>query len=411
MVFVEPSDPDREVWTGARMGPSGATARTGIPARPIAALRMTLDSILARDSVLFVVGNLESPAAGIITPDAQYAASVAQEHAGLRVADATSHVAKLRGTKSPAELALITKAAAITVDAERAAMATVAPGLNEFEVQARIEYTFRRDGADRPSFASIVGSGPNSTTLHYNSDDRFMADGELVVMDVGASYQGYAADVTRTVPVSGSYSPDQRAIYQLVRDAQAAAERQATVGAVARLMNDSATATLAAGLTKLGLIESPTATYDCGVNVGDNGARNRCPQYTLYYMHGLGHGIGLDVHDPEQFYYTGRIGTGSAFTIEPGLYVRANLAAILPQTTRNRAMLAAIGPAITRYGNIGVRIEDDYLAIGDHVERVSTAPREMSEIEAAMRQRPPSDARDSTKIDWYPRKRPGERGV
>ena len=136
--------------------------------------------------------------------------------------------------------------------------------MNEFEIQSLIEYTFRRNGADRPSFSTIVGSGPNSTTLHYNADDRFMNAGEVVVMDIGASYRGYAADVTRTVPINGTFTPDQRAIYQIVRDAQAAAERQAKLGAKAQLMSDSASAVLAAGLARLGLIESPTATYDCG---------------------------------------------------------------------------------------------------------------------------------------------------
>jgi Xaa-Pro aminopeptidase len=102
-------------------------------------------------------------------------------------------------------------------------MAAVEPGMNEFEIQALIEYTFRRNGADRPSFSTIVGSGPNSTTLHYNVDDRFIEPGDVIVMDIGASYKGYAADVTRTVPASGKFSPQQRAVYEIVRAAQAAA--------------------------------------------------------------------------------------------------------------------------------------------------------------------------------------------
>jgi Xaa-Pro aminopeptidase len=365
-LFVEPSDPDKEVWSGHRMGLAGATKATGLTARPVRQLRAVVDSLV-------------------------------RTHA--KIQDATQMELELRGTKSPAELALIRKAVAITADAEGAAFHVVAPGVNEFEVQAEIEYVFRHDGADRPSFASIVGSGPNATTLHYNANDRFMAAGDLVVMDIGASYRGYAGDVTRTVPVSGTFSDDQRAIYQIVRDAQAAGERQATLGAPAHLMNDSATAVLAAGLTRLGLIESPDALYDCGTGTH---AGQVCPQYMLYYMHGLGHGIGLDVHDPDQSYYTGRIGPGSAFTIEPGLYVRANLPAILAGTPRNRALLDKIGPAIARYANIGVRIEDDYIATPQGVEWVSRAPREAAEIEAAMRDRtPPATARDTVKIDWY----------
>jgi len=200
----------------------------------------------------------------------------------------------------------------------------------------------------------------------------------VVVMDIGASYRGYAADVTRTVPANGTFSPEQREIYQIVRDAQAAAERQAKIGVPAQLMTDSANAVMTRGLARLGLIESADATYDA--------SRGRQePQLQLYYMHGLGHGIGLEVHDPDQFYFTGAIGEGSAFTIEPGIYVRENLLDIIPDTPRNRAMIAKIGPAVERYKNIGIRIEDDYVATDKGVEWISRAPREISEIEALMR--------------------------
>jgi Xaa-Pro aminopeptidase len=244
-----------------------------------------------------------------------------------------------------------------------------------------IEYIFRRNGADRPSFASIIGSGPNSTTLHYNADDRVIERGDLVVMDIGASYKGYAADVTRTIPASGVYSPQQRAVYQIVRDAQAAAERQAKLGALSQLMSDSAAVVLAAGLTRLGLIESPIATYDCDLA----GQTAQCQQLELYYMHGVGHGIGLEVHDPDQFYYSQKIAAGSAFTIEPGIYVRANVLDVLLDTPRNRALAAKLRPAVEQYRNIGVRIEDDYVATSTGVEWISRAPRELSEIEAIMR--------------------------
>jgi Xaa-Pro aminopeptidase len=135
---------------------------------------------------------------------------------------------------------------------------------------------------------------------------------------------------------------------------------------------------LAAGLTRLGLIESDTATYECG------GTR-LCAQWSLYYMHLLGHGIGLEVHDPEQFYFSGTIAPGSAFTIEPGLYVRAHLDEIVPDTPRNRIMLAKIRAAVHRYANIGVRIEDDYIATPEGVRRISNAPRDTDEIEATMK--------------------------
>lgn len=396
-LFVQPSDPSKEVWTGHRIGVAGAARLTGLPVRPSGDLQKVLDSLLATGASLHVVANVSeegSPPAA----EQDLVRGFAERHRRVGVdANPTAIVDRLRGQKSAAELDLIRRAVAITVDAQREAIAAVKPGMNEFELQALIEYTFRRNGADRPSFSTIVGSGPNATTLHYNADDRFMQPGDMVVMDVGASYRGYAADVTRSVPVSGKFTADQRAIYQLVRDAQRAAESRVAIGSTKQELADTAAATIAAGLARLGLIESPTATYDCAEE-----GQHSCPQYRLYYMHGLGHGIGLDVHDPDQ-YDDERIAVGSAFTIEPGVYVRANLLEILPDTRRNRALAAKIGPAVARYANIGVRIEDDYIATAHGVDWVSRAPREADEIEAAIAARAsdPLTRRDSTKVEWY----------
>ena len=400
-LFVEPRIPAREVWVGARLGIAGAQHRTGLAARGIDALAKVIDSLAATGLPMYVVGDFGGDEGGdhvSLTPDQQFVAAIKREHPALVIRDATPNVRQLRATKSVGELALIRQSAEITARAERAAMQALAPGMNEFEIQALIEYVFRRNGAERPSFASIVGSGPNATTLHYNADDRFIDKGDLVVMDVGASYKGYASDVTRTIPATGTYSPEQRAVYQIVRDAQAAAERQATLGAYAHLMSDSATAVLTAGLTRLGLIESPSATYDCDFG----GQTSQCPQYEMYYMHGLGHGIGLEVHDPEQFDYSLRIAPGSAFTIEPGIYVRSDVLDVLPQTPRNQALATKLRPAVDRYHNIGVRIEDDYIATPTTVEWISRAPREMAEIEAIMKlPRSTSVPRDTLLIDRY----------
>jgi Xaa-Pro aminopeptidase len=383
-LFVEPREPAREVWIGSRLGTQGATQHTGLPARDISDFSRVVDSLASTGLPMYVVGDFGGEDPGdraTLSSDEQFVAALRRHHPSLVVKAATPQLQLLRGTKSPAELALIRRAAEITASAEQAAMHALQPGMNEYEIQAIVEYTFRRNGADRPSFASIIGSGPNATTLHYNTNDRIIDRNDMVVMDIGASYQGYAADVTRSIPASGSYSVEQRAIYQVVRDAQAAAERQAKLGAPAHLMSDSATAALAAGLTRLGLIESPGAIYDCDYG----GQMMQCPQYQLFYMHALGHGIGLEVHDPEQFYFTQTIAPGSAFTIEPGVYVRADMLDVLPQTARNRAVAAKLRPAVERFRNIGVRIEDDYIVTPAGVEWISRAPREMSEIEAVMR--------------------------
>jgi Xaa-Pro aminopeptidase len=343
-----------------------------------------LDSLAKTGMPFSVVGEFgsgEGEGPVVRSPDEQMMDALQKKYPSLKVTSVDPLVEELRGTKSPAELALIRQAVEITVRAQKEAIAALKDGMNEFEIQALIEYTFRRNGADRPSFATIVGSGPNSTTLHYNANDRFIGINDLVVMDVGASYKGYAADVTRTVPASGRFSPTQRDVYTIVRDAQAAAERQAKLGAPSRLMSDSANAVIANGLARLRLIESPDATYDCSTGA----APRQCPQYTLYYMHGLGHGIGLEVHDPEQYYYTAKLLPGSAFTLEPGIYVREHVLEEMPDTPRNRELAAKLLPMVTFYRNIGVRIEDDYLVTDKGVEWVSRAPREIVEIEALMK--------------------------
>jgi Xaa-Pro aminopeptidase len=403
-LFVLPSDPSREVWTGRRLGLDGVKKMLGFEPHARATLTAVLDTLLSRagTSVLQVVGDY-APGRSVLSADDQFVRAVAAKHSNTTIRSANAAVNQLRRVKSVAELDLIRKSVAITVDAQREAMRAMEPGQNEFETQALIEYTFRRNGADRPSFSTIVGSGPNSTTLHYNADDRFFGDGDVVVMDIGASYRGYSADVTRTVPVSGKFSADQRAIYQAVRDVQATGERQAKLNTPGGLMADSANAAMDAALARLGLIESSGATYDC-----DTSGTRQCSQRSLYYMHGLGHGIGLDVHDPGAAGGGGGGGgasnlvPGSAFTIEPGIYVRENLLEIIPHTTRNLAMIEKIRPAVERYRNIGVRIEDDYIMTSAGLEWVSRAPREMSEIEALMSEPWKGPApRARARVEWY----------
>ena len=389
--FVRPRDPSTEVWSGARLGVEGVARLTGATGRDYSELPAVLDSLIATRRPLHVIGAYSTRPREIVTVDDQVVRSLTAKHQGLTIRSANAIVADLRRRKSPAELDLLRKSIALTVEAQREAMRLIEPGMNEFEVQALIEYTFRRYGSDRPGFATIVGSGPNATTLHYNANDRFMQAGEMVVMDVGAAFRGYSADVTRTVPVSGTFTPEQRAIYQIVRDAQAAAEAAAKPGSRRQAQSAAAVQVLAAGLARLGLIDAPNAAFDCG-------GAERCSQLSLYYMHGLGHDIGLDVHDPN----SSELVVGSAFTIEPGIYVRANTIDVIPDTPANRALREKLRPVVERYRNIGVRIEDDYLVTAQGVEWVSRAPREIDEIEALMRGpfTGPSP-RDPAKVEWY----------
>jgi len=394
-LFVQTKDPAREVWTGNRLGTQNTMTELGLAGRAFEDLRRVLDSLLAAGMGLSVIGEFGSEDATSLTPDAQFIAALKQQRPSLETTDFTPEVLRLRGRKSGAELELIRRAIEITNRAHREAIQAAEPGMNEFELQGLIEYVFRRNGADRPSFATIIGSGPNSTTLHYNTNDRFINAGETIVMDIGASYRGYSADVTRTIPANGVFSAEQRAVYQIVRDAQMAAEKEARVGGTLGAMSAASDAVLAAGLARIGLIESAGASYDCGDGTG------RCPQYRMFYMHGLGHGIGLEVHDPDQ-YYTGPIAIGSAFTLEPGIYVRANALDVLPDTPRNRAMIAKLRPALARYQNIGVRIEDDYLVTDKGVEWISRVPREIAEIEQLMKGAYAGPAkRDPALVDVY----------
>lgn len=379
-IFVQPKNPAQEVWNGIRVGAAGAQEALGVEGRTTGELNAVLDSLLRTARQVNVAGDLTGPG-DALTPHAQFVARLRATYPEVRVSDVTAAVATLRGAKSPAEFDRLRIAAAISARGHIAAMLMTVPGVGEFELEAAAEYQWRREGADGPGYTSIVGSGPNSTILHYGENSRAAEAGEVVVMDMAASFDGYTADITRTIPVSGRFSGAQREIYQVVLDALKAAERQIAAGAPARALTDSSNAVLAAGLKRLGLMDAIGGTYDCG-----SAERPRtCSQLGLFYMHSIGHGIGLDVHDPETFYETGRIAVGSAFTLEPGIYVRPGTALLLRDTPRNRALLEQIAPALARYEAIGVRIEDDYLVTANGVERPSAeVPREIDEVEAIM---------------------------
>ena len=391
-LFVNPRDPAQETWEGYRVGPDGVDAVAGMPGRSVEDLPAVMDSLLANGwSAVYVAGTY-TPSTDVANDVTQRVNALLAESGGAEIRTLDNELEVLRGVKSADEIELLRRAIDITSQAQRELAGLVGPGVNEFEGQAIIEHTFRRYGSERPAFATIVGSGPNSTVLHYNANDRFMEDGDVVVADIGASYGGYAADVTRTLPVNGRFTDAQREIYQLVRDAQTAAEEIARPGASVFDMSREAATVLAVGLAELGLIESPGATFDAG-------GGQEYPQYFLYYMHALSHGIGLDVHDP----WPQVMEPGVAFTIEPGIYVRPNLfSEVVPDTPRNRQMRDALLPAFERYVGIGVRIEDDYLITETGLERLSLAPREIDEIEALMAE-PWSgpDARRPEWVEWY----------
>jgi len=393
-LFRQDRAPSDILFNGQLEEPADVTRRTNLAVRPLAQLAPVVDSLIAAGRPLFTIRDTR-PYGGTndtLTRGSVFVAALRRRTPAPTILSADSAILALRGRKSAAEEQLVRRSAAITSQSVNNAIRSIRPGLHEYDVQAMLESGFRSGGGDsHPGFATNVSAGMNSTTAHHRADDAPLVAGKLVLMDVGAAYQGYSADVTRTVPVSGKFTPEQREIYQLVRDAQASAERAATLGAPGNGMGDSASATIALGLARLGLIESPDATFDppwaerCARSPG------QCRQSYFFYFHGVGHGIGLDVHDATQHSAgrgggapAGGIQPGDAFTIEPGIYIDARRIALLSDTPKNRAFIAKMRGVIAKYDGIGVRIEDDYMATPRGVERITPAVREISEIEALM---------------------------
>ena len=393
MLFEPPTDPRLALYNGFPPDSGDLARRTGLGLRHLEALRPMLDTLIGRGP-LFVVSDVHARdylRSDTLTRGRRFVQHFWGAHPRLEVRSADPLLDSLRVVKSPAEIALLRRVVAISTDGHQAAMRRVAPGVNERDILAVTDYTFRTAGGAGSSFRAIVGSGPNSTSYHYRANDRVMQAGEVVVIDAGALYQGYVGDVTRTLPVNGLFTPDQAAVYRIVRAAQAAAEAVARPGAPVAAGDSAIRAVEARELATLGLIESPDATFDPPWADAARCARAPvvCRQAFLYMAHGPGHGIGLEVHDAGGYSYspTGRFQQNEVFTIEPGVYISTTLLDMLPDTPRNRQFIAKVRPVVERYNHLGVRIEDDYLVTATGVERLSLAPREIPEIEATMRRR------------------------
>lgn len=267
------------------------------------------------------------------------ARSLAQVSSGIAVRDAAPLFRELRLIKSPREIELIQHAIDITGEGFERAIAQAAPGRCECELQAEFDYTFTRRRAHF-GYPTIVGSGVNGTTLHYNENRGTLEAGALVVIDAGAEYEQYSADVTRTIAVDGKFTKEQAAIYRIVYDAQQAAIAAAVPGSAT--WKDKAIATVKDGLLALGLITSK-----------DN------DQYRIWLPHGIGHDLGMNVHDLEK--PGAELAPGMVVTVEPGIYIRPDALDALPKTPENAAFIAAVKPAFDKYKGIAVRIEDDIL--------------------------------------------------
>ncbi|MBN1222003.1 MAG: aminopeptidase P N-terminal domain-containing protein [Candidatus Aminicenantes bacterium] len=287
-------------------------------------------------------------------------------------------IQELRVYKGPEEIALLSKAVQITCDGLIEVMKAFQPGMYEYEAGAILEYVFRSTGSPRNGFSSILGSGPNATVLHYQENTRQTQAGDLLLMDVGAEYGYYTADITRTIPVSGRFTKEQKEIYQIVLDAQEAGIKEMVPGKSYQSFLDTATDVAKDGLFQLGLITD----------------RNSNWQHLCYFFHGVGHWLGMDVHDVGD--YEGEkirerlFEPGMVSTIEPGLYISENMRKSVfiknkvPEDERAQ-FLKETKEAFERYKNIGIRIEDDIL-ITENGNRIlsNMAPREIVDIERMM---------------------------
>ena len=295
-----------------------------------------------------------------------FAAQWARTSSGYGVRDAWPIFTEMRLRKSPMELQLLQHAIDITGEALGRSMAVAGRVEWEYEVEAEVEYTFRRRNAFFWGYPSIVGCGPNATTLHYDISQGRLKPGDLLLMDVGAEYGYYTADVTRTFPVSGKFTPEQAEIYNIVFAAQKAAARATRPGATLNDVHTAAAEVIKDGLFKLGLITDKSSSSN---------------QYRIWFMHGNSHFLGMNVHDVGT--RATKLDVGMTFTNEPGIYIREDALEYLPKTPENEKFIAAVHTAFEKYKNIGVRIEDDMLVTADGVKWMTAAiPRSLPDIEA-----------------------------
>ncbi|MEN9508853.1 MAG: hypothetical protein RLZZ621_1416 [Gemmatimonadota bacterium] len=389
-LYLTPLDARTAFYYGQRVDSARSVTSHGMPGRSATALAGVLDSLAATGLPFYHIPDVETmdfARNDTLTRGQEAVKALARKYPQLVIRNAMPQLLAVRAKKSPTELALIRKAAEVSSEGHRAAMLTASPQY-EYELRAALEYEFTRRGAERPAYGSIIGAGINGTQLHYMKASDPVGPNDLVVMDAGAEYRGYAADITRTIPVNGTFSPAQRRLYQLVRDAQDIAERMSKPGMNVRAATDSSVAVRTRGLAKLGLIESEDATFDPPWKVDCAVSPAQCKQANLWMIHGITHGIGLAVHDPMQG--TGASAVfmeGDAFTIEPGIYVSTRALDVLPDTPKNRAFIAKVKARVLEYQNTGVRIEDDYVITAKGLERISLVPREIEEIEALMKRR------------------------
>ncbi len=360
-MFVRARDPEREIWDGARAGVDGVKARFGADdAFVIGELAAELPKLLAGaqrmyyrlgrdrqfdDKILEAVDRTRARARlGVTWP--------------TEIADPAQIVHEMRLFKADEDLQAMRVAASITRDAHLRAMAQAKAGMHEYEVEALLLETFRRSGSERPAYGSIVGSGPNATVLHYRANNRKMEPNELLLIDAGCELDYYAADVTRTFPISGKFTREQQAIYELVLEAQELGVARTVAGATLDGIHQETVEVITRGLVRLGLLQGEVQTLI------------EAETYKSFYMHRTSHWLGMDVHDVGGYYVGGKarpLAPGMVLTVEPGIYIARDNDKVPPE-----------------WRGIGVRIEDDILVTAGAPENLTASiPKSVKDVEHA----------------------------
>ena len=361
VLFVRPKKREREIWDGPRAGVEGAVQEFGADvAFPIDELPKRLPDYLGNverlhyriaqndeaDAKLFDCLNLlrRGGRRGIAAPEA--------------IIDSSAHLHEMRLRKSDAELATMRRAAEITKEAHLRAMHFTRPGMHEYEIDAELLHVFRKHGSERPAYESIVGSGPNATILHYRAGNRVLNEGELVLIDAGCELDYYSSDVTRTFPVNGKFSDEQREVYEVVLRTQKQCIEAVKPGVTLHDLHDGAVRSITEGLVRIGLLEGKVDAL-----IADK-------KYEPFYMHRTSHWLGMDVHDVGHYYTDGKprpLEPGFVLTVEPGIYIATDAEGV-----------------DERWRGIGVRIEDDVVVTeGGHDVLTAGIPKEIDDVEAA----------------------------
>lgn len=361
-LFVRPRNPEREIWDGRRAGVEGALSAHGADAAyPIEEFSAKLGDLISNARNLYYRIGANPQLDGEIIKQIGSMRIMGRKNINPpeAIIDTGAIIHEMRLIKSDNEIELMQRAADIAAEAHVEAMKQSRPGMKEYEIEALLEYNFRKNGASGPAYTSIVGGGANATVLHYINNDATLNDGDLLLVDAGAEYQGYASDITRTFPINGRFTAAQREIYDLVLATQVDCVNRARPGVSMEELKSHSIEMLTEGMTRLGLLEGETAKL-----IEEK-------KYEQFYMHGLGHFLGIDVHDVGRYYQSGesrRLEPGMVITVEPGLYVS--------EKTENIP---------DKYRGIGVRIEDDVL-ITENGPRVlsNKVPKQPEEIEELM---------------------------